>query len=94
MNALKNFSHLVILALLAVAGLLFSVKAVAAATLLPAVLFWAWFAGYAAATSWIQRQFSSPLAALGTHGAVWVVLSVLPRVAPFSALRLGLDFLS
>ena len=51
-------------------------------------------AGYAALTSWVTSNFKSPLGALATHGAVLLVLSMLPRFAPFSALRFGLDVLT
>lgn len=94
MNAMKNLAHLIVLAVLALAGVLFSLKLFFAGGFLAALLFWAWFAGYAALTSWVTSNFKSPLGALATHGAVLLVLSLLPRVAPFSALRFGLDVLS
>lgn len=93
MNAMKNLAHLIVLGVLAVAGVLFSLKVLFAGGLVAALLFWAWFAGYAALTSWVTSGFKSPLGALATHGAVLLVLSMLPRFAPFSALRFGLDLL-
>jgi len=93
MNAMKNLAHYVVLAVLAIAGVLFSLKILFAGAFVPALFFWAWFAGYAALTSFITSNFKSPLGALATHGVVLLVLSMLPRFAPFSALRLGLDVL-
>lgn len=93
MTAMKNAAHLAVLACLAVAGLVFSLKAVFALSLLPVVLFWAWFAGYAAFTSFLSSQFKHPLAALAVHGGTVLALQLVPRVMPFSVLRLGLDLL-
>jgi hypothetical protein len=96
MNALKNAAHLVLLALWAVAGALFTLKVVfgASPALMPAFLFWAWFAGFAAVTSFIVGQFKGPLSAIGTHAAAFFVLHLVPKVLPFSILRLGLDLLA
>jgi hypothetical protein len=93
MTAMKNATHLAVLACLALAGLVFSLKTVFALSLLPVVLFWAWFAGYAALTSFLSSQFKSPLSALGVHGATVLALQLVPKVMPFSILRVGLDLL-
>lgn len=96
MNAMKNAAHLAILALWAVAGLLFSLKLLfgPGPALLPVVAFWAWFAGFVAITSFVTSQFKTALGALGTHAATLFVLALLPKVLPFSLLRLGLDLLA
>jgi hypothetical protein len=96
MNAMKNAAHVVILALWGVAGLLFTLKLLfgAGPALLPAVAFWAWFAGFAALTSFLVGNFKGPLGAIGTHAGTFFVLSLLPKVLPFSLLRLGLDLLA
>lgn len=94
MNAMKNLAHMIVLGVLAVAGVLFSLKLFFAGGFVAALLFWAWFAGYAAVTSWVTSNFKSPIGALATHGVTLLVLSMLPRFAPFSALRFGLDVLT
>lgn len=93
MTALKNAAHLVVIALWIVLGVLFSLKTVFAGSLLPVVYFWAWFAGYAAFTTWVTSQFKSALGTLATHGATILLLQLVPKVAPFIALRLGFDLL-
>lgn len=93
MNAMKNAAHLAVLAVLVVLGIVFSLKTLFLPALLPVVLFWAWFAGYAAFTTWLASLFKSPLAALATHGGTFLALQLVPRVAPFNVLRLGLDLL-
>lgn len=96
MNAMKNAAHLAILALWALAGMLFTLKVLfgAGPALVPVVAFWAWFAGFAALTSFVVGNFKGPLGAIGTHAATFFVLTLLPRVLPFSLLRLGLDLLA
>jgi hypothetical protein len=95
MNAFKNFTHAAILVVWAVAGLLFTLSSVFGATfaLGPALIFWLWFAGFAALTSMVVTKFHGPIAALATHGAALVVLSVIPKVFPLSLLRVGYDLL-
>ena len=95
MNAMKNAAHLAVLALWAVAGAIFSLKVLFGAppALLPVVLFWAWFAGFAALTSYVVSKLKGPLPALGTHAAAFFLLHLVPKVLPFSLLRLGLDLL-
>jgi|APLak6261675434_1056106.scaffolds.fasta_scaffold00886_2 hypothetical protein len=93
MNAMKNAAHLAVLAVWVVLGILFSVKSLFLVALLPVVLFWAWFAGYAGFTSWLAGQFKSPVGALAAHGATFLALHLVPRVMPFSVLRVGLDLL-
>lgn len=96
MKAMKNLVHLGILGVWVVAGLLFTLKAVAAfslAGLVPVAVFWGWFAALAAVTSWAVGQFDSPLGALGTHGAALLVMQAVPAALPFGLLRLGLDLL-
>jgi hypothetical protein len=96
MNAMKNTAHAAILALWAVAGLLFSIKVLfgAAPALLLVLSFWAWFAGFLALTSWVVGKLKGPLPAIGTHAAAFFVLHLIPKVLPFSLLRLGLDLLT
>jgi len=96
MNAMKNAAHLAILALWAIAGVLFSLKTLfgAGPALVPVVAFWAWFAGFVALTSFVVGNFKSALGAFGTHAATFFVLMLLPKVLPFSLLRLGLDLLA
>ena len=77
MNAMKNLAHLIVLGVLAVAGVLFSLKVLFAGGLVAALLFWAWFAGYAALTSWVTSGFKSPLGALACLYVMWW----LPRTA-------------
>ncbi|MBL8918566.1 MAG: hypothetical protein JNJ54_06865 [Myxococcaceae bacterium] len=95
MKAMKNLVHLAILGVWAVAGVLFTVKAVfALAGFVPVLLFWGWFAALAALTSWVVAKFDSPLGALGTHGAAILVMQAVPAVLPFALVRLGLDLLA
>lgn len=96
MNAMKNAAHVAILALWAIAGLSFTLKLVfgAGPALVPVVAFWAWFAGFAALTSFFVGQFKGPLGAVATHAGTFFVMSLLPKVLPFSLLRLGLDLLA
>lgn len=96
MNAMKNAAHLAVLAVWAVMGILFSIKTLfgPGAAVMPVVMYWAWFAGFAALTSYLVSQFKGPLGALGTHGATFLALNLVPKVMPFAILRLGLDLLS
>lgn len=93
MTAMKNAAHLTILAIWVVLGVLFSLKTLFLPALLPIVLFWAWFAGYAAFTSFLSNQFKGPLAAVGVHGAIFLALHLVPKVMPFGILRVGVDLL-
>lgn len=95
MNALKNVTHSAVLGIWALAGLLFTFSSVfgVAHALGPPLIFWLWFAGFVAVTSMVVGKFKGPLAALATHGAALVVLSVIPRVFPLSLLRVGYDLL-
>jgi hypothetical protein len=93
MNALKNAAHLAVLVILGVLGALFSIKSLFALAFLPVLLFWAWFAGYAGLTTFLAQQFKHPLAALVVHGCTILGLQMVPRVMPFSLLRVGLDLL-
>ncbi|GMU59098.1 MAG: hypothetical protein AMXMBFR34_08610 [Myxococcaceae bacterium] len=96
MNAMKNAAHLVILLCWTVAGALFTLKLLfgAGPAVVPVVAFWAWFAGLVAFTSFVVGQFKGPVAALGTHAGTLFVLTLLPKVLPFSLLRLGIDLLT
>ena len=94
MNAMKNASHLAILAVWVVLGILFSVKTLFLPAFLPVLLFWAWFAGYTAFTTFMSQQFKNPLASAGVHGATLLALTLVPKAMPFGVLRLGLDLLS
>jgi hypothetical protein len=94
MTALKNVTHAAILAIWGIAGLLFTLSTLFGLHALgPVLIFWLWFAGFAALTSSVVTQFKGPLAALATHGAALVVLSVIPKVFPLSLLRVGYDLL-
>lgn len=93
MNAMKNAAHLAVLAVWLVLGVLFSAKQVFVPAFSPVLLFWAWFAGYAAFTTWLASQFKSPLGALATHGGTFLALTLVPQKMPFAVLRLGLDLL-
>jgi len=95
MNALKNLTHSAILGIWAVAGLLFTFTSLfgVAHALGPVLVFWLWFAGFVALTSMVVKKFDGPIAALATHGAALVVLSVIPKVFPLSLLRAGYDLL-
>ena len=95
MNAFKNLTHAAILGVWAVAGLMFTLTSVFGASfaLGPSLIFWLWFAGFAALTSMVVSKFTGPVAALATHGAALVVLSVIPKVFPLSLLRVGYDLL-
>lgn len=93
MNAMKNAAHLAVLAGWIVLGVLFTAQTLFALSVLPVVLFWAWFAGYAAFTTWLTGQFQGPLAALATHGGTFLALTLVPQKMPFAVLRLGLDLL-
>lgn len=93
MNAMKNFAHLVVLALWILAGAVFSLKTLFAGAFIPVLLFWAWFGGYAAVTSFLADKFKSPVGALLSHGGVVLLVSLMPKAMPFSILRLGIDLL-
>ena len=93
MNAMKNAAHLSILAVLVVLGVVFSLKSLFLPALLPIVLFWAWFGGYAAFTSFLSSQFKNPLAAIAVHAGTFLGLQLVPKVMPFAILRMGLDLL-
>lgn len=93
MNAMKNATHLAALAIWVVLGLLFSLKTLFLPALLPVVLFWAWFAGYSAFTTFMTHQFKNPLSAPAVHGLTVLALTLVPRVMPFAVLRMGLDLL-
>lgn len=91
MNAMKNATHLAVLALWVVVGILFSLKTLFLPALLPVVLFWGWFAGYAAFTTWLSGLWKSALGALATHAVTFMALHLVPKAMPFAVLRLGLD---
>jgi hypothetical protein len=94
MNAFKNLTHATILGIWAVAGLIFTFSTVFGALALgPALIFWLWFAGFAALTSLVVQKFEGPIGALATHGAAMVILTVIPRVFPLSLLRIGYDLI-
>lgn len=93
MNAMKNAAHLAALALWGIAGLLFTFKMLFAGGGVAVLCFWAWFAGFAAFTSWVVSKLEGPLATVGAHAGALLVLHVIPRVMPFSLLRVGLDLL-
>ncbi|MCA2978166.1 MAG: hypothetical protein INH41_17545 [Myxococcaceae bacterium] len=95
MAAMKNLVHLGALAMWAVAGVLFTLKAgLAFGALLPVLAFWGWFAAFAAGTGAVVSKLEGPLGALGTHGAALLVLQALPAALPFALARLGLDLLA
>ena len=93
MNALKNATHLAVLAIWVVLGLIFSLKTLFLPALLPIALFWAWFAGYSAFTTFMTNQFKNPFSVAAVHGLTILGLTLVPRVMPFAVLRMGLDLL-
>ena len=98
MTAGRNLVHMAALAFWVLLGLLFSLKAVFGggpflAGILNAGLFWLWFAGLAALTTFAVSRWSSPLAAPAVHGAVVMFLLALPARAPLGVLRFGIDLL-
>ncbi|MFT3706390.1 MAG: hypothetical protein QM817_01860 [Archangium sp.] len=96
MNAMKNAAHAAILAVWILLGIVFSLKTLfgASPALMPMILFWAWFAGYAAFTSWLtSSMFKTPIGAVATHGVTFLALHLVPKVMPFVVLRLGIDLL-
>ena len=99
MNAMKNLLHAAILAVWAVLGVLFTIKAVFGAGpvmphLMEAGSWWLWFAGLAAVTSLLVARFDKAFGALLVHSGVFIVLSLLPKVLPFAVFRLGIDLLA
>jgi hypothetical protein len=95
MKAMKNAVHLGVLAMWAVAGVLFSLKAgLALGAFATVLVFWGWFAAFVAATSWVVSKLDGPLGALGTHGGALLVMQALPVAMPFALARLGLDLLA
>jgi hypothetical protein len=94
MKAFKNLTHATILAIWAVSGVVFTVSTVfGAAAVGPALVFWLWFAGFAALTSFAVSKLDGPLGALATHGGALLVLGLIPKVFPLSLLRVGYDLL-
>ncbi len=93
---MKNAAHLAVLAVWAVAGVVFSLKVLFAggAGALAVLSFWAWFAGFAALMSWLVGKVQGPLPAVGMHAAAFFVMHLIPKVLPFSIVRLGLDLLT
>ncbi len=99
MKAFGNLIHGIILALWAVLGLAFTLKAVFGqgpllAGALMAGSYWLWLAGLAGLTTVLVKRFQGAVAALLVHASIFVVLSALPRVFPLNLLRLGLDLLA
>lgn len=97
MTALKNAAHLAILGIWAVAGVLFTAKLVFAAgpvAVEPIMLFWAWFAGFTALTTFIVNKLKGPLPTIGTHAAALFVMQLLPKAMPFVLLRIGMDVIT
>jgi hypothetical protein len=93
MNAMKNAAHLAVLAVWMLLGAMFTANSLFAVALAPVLLYWAWFAGYAAFTTWLVTQLKHPLAALATHAGTFLALTLVPQKMPFGVLRLGLDLL-
>lgn len=99
MNAMKNLLHGVILAVWALAGVVFTFKCLfGGGPVLPGVFsaasWWLWFAGLAALTTLVVKQFERAVAPLAVHAAAFLILSTVPKVFPLSLLRLGLDLLN
>jgi hypothetical protein len=95
---MKNMFHALVLAALAVLGIVFTLKCLLGPGSLMSSLvatsgFWLWFGAFAAATSSVVSRFKEPLMALAVHGAAFTVLAMIPRVFPLSLLRLGIDLL-
>ena len=95
MHALKNLTHAGILGVWILAGLCFTFSSLFGAVTLGAVLvFWLWFAGFAAVTSYTVTKFDTAMGALATHGIALILLNVIPRVFPLSLLRVGYDLIT
>ena len=95
MTAMKNAAHLVILGIWGVLGLVFSIHALfGQLAVVPVLSFWMWFAAFAALTTFFVGKVKGAVGALLIHGGAFGLLHLIPRVFPFSLLRLGLDLLS
>lgn len=97
MNAMKNLIHAAILACWGVLGALFTFKLLLAATAFSALttagMYWLWFAGLAAGTSYVLTRFKHPASAVATHVGALIIMGLIPKVFPLSILRMGLDLL-
>lgn len=96
MNAFKNLTHGIALAVWAIPGVLLTFQAIFGGgaivpNLATAGAYWLWFAGLSALTTWLTTQFKAGWASLAVHSATFLVLNALPHAVPFSWLRLGLD---
>ena len=95
MKAMKNAVHIGILAIWATLGVLLTFNLVFGAfALVSPLMFWLWFAGFAAVTTAAVGKFEGPVAALAVHAAAFGVLHIIPKVFPLNLLRLGLDMLA
>lgn len=98
MNAMRNLLHGIVLAIWALMGVVFTLKCLFSGSLVLTIWapgsWWLWFAGYAALTTAVMKQFKSAIAPPIVHASMFIILSALPKVLPFSLLRLGLDLLN
>ncbi len=93
MSAIRNATHLGVLAIWATLGVLYTLGALAHADFSP-LAFWVWFGCFAAVMTAVVTRFEGAISALLAHAGAIVFMSVLPKVFPFSLLRLGLDLLA
>ena len=94
MQAMRNAVHGLALGVWAVLGVIFSVQSLFnASAVMPVVVFWGWFAAFAALMTYGVTQLKSPLSAFGAHGAALLALNLVPAVFPFVIVRVGYDLL-
>ncbi len=93
MTAMRNATHLGVLGIWATFGVLYTLGALMHADFQP-LAFWVWFGCFAAVMTGIVTRFESAIAALLSHAGAILIMSILPRVFPFSLVRLGLDLLA
>ena len=91
--AIRNATHLGVLAIWATFGVLYTLGALMHADFAP-LAFWIWFGCFAAVMTGVVTRFQSAVSALLCHAGAIVFMSVIPQVFPFSLLRLGLDLLA
>lgn len=96
MTALRNATHLAVLAVWAVMGLLFTAECLFSGGpfLTPVLSFWLWLAAFGGLTTWLVTRFENAVGALAVHGLCFFALHLVPKTYPLSLLRLGLDLLA
>lgn len=96
MTALRNATHLAVLAVWGILGALFTLECLFGhgPVLAPVLHFWLWLVAFGGVTTWLVTRFDGAVQALVIHGLCFFGLHLVPRVFPLSLLRLGLDLLS